>query len=73
MKRLVGIKCLVSAEWGWPLFLLANEMLESQGLSAFKGFQSPQMRKNSKLLPIYIYIYIFPVCSQEYKTMIKDL
>jgi hypothetical protein len=30
-------------------------MLEGQGLSAFKGFQLPQVKKNSKILPIYIY------------------
>jgi hypothetical protein len=46
-------------------------MLEIQGLSVFLKIQSPQVKKNSKILPKF-YIF-FSVCSQEYRRMIKDL
>jgi hypothetical protein len=48
-------------------------MPETQGLSAFKSFQSPQVRK--RIIKIcQNLIFIFLVCGQEYrKMMIKYL
>jgi hypothetical protein len=47
-------------------------MSETQGLSAFKSFQSPQVRKEIVKICQNL-IFVFPMCSQEYRRMIKDL
>jgi hypothetical protein len=44
-------------------------MSETQGVSAFKGFQSPQVKK----IEHFFQKKNNPMCSQEYRRMIKYL
>jgi hypothetical protein len=47
--------------------------VKTQGLSAFKSFQSPQMKKRIVKICQNL-IFAFPMCGQEYRRMkIKDL